>query len=172
MGNRAVVCFANKKDVERYYDGKKCGGIPLVRGFYADHMELTGVYLHWNGGIESITGFCRACKKLGYRGGASDCYGVARFAQVVCNFFDGGLSCGVGAIERLDCRNGDNGLFVVDDEWQVVGREFAVCREPDRQREEAWNKDVDEFADYLVDITQAAYRRQKELQEAERGSAE
>ena len=43
------------------------------------------VYLHWNGGIESIVGFLKYCELKGYRDGD-----FARFIQVVGNFFGGG----------------------------------------------------------------------------------
>lgn len=38
---------------------------------------------------------------------------MARFVQIVANFFGGTCSVGVGRLEDLDCNNGDNGVFRV-----------------------------------------------------------
>ena len=123
MGNRAVVCFANEDEVVPF----RKDGVEALHGFVAVNHYRVGVYLHWNGGRDSIEAFCKACKDAGFRGPVSDDYGVARFVQTVCNFIgvDSGLSVGVNTLAHLDCDNGDNGVYVVDDDWQIVGREFA-----------------------------------------------
>lgn len=147
MGNRAVVTFASAKEVEQYHVKGK-GGID-VSGFTADHPNLVGVYLHWNGGKDSIVPFCRACKQIGFRCPTDDfSYGVARFVQLVANYF-GGLtdtSVGVDTLEHLDCDNYDNGVFIVGEDWEIIGREFARYDEPLDE------KKVDEFVEYLVEI--------------------
>lgn len=149
MGNRAVVTFANRCEVEKYLvPVEKGGNGEKLEGFVADNPHRACVYLHWNGGRDSITAFLNACKELGYRGGASDSYGVARFTQTVCNFFgSGGLSCGVDTLEQSDTDNGDNGVYVVDDNWEIIGREFA-CNEQNEH-------DVNDFAKFLVKLTKA-----------------
>jgi hypothetical protein len=46
-------------------------------------------------------------------------------ARLVCAagvFFDGGLSLGLGTCKELDCDNGDNGVFLIGDDWEIVGR--------------------------------------------------
>ena len=84
-----------------------------------------GVYLHWNGGRDSVEGFLEYCKRAGFRGLDEDSYGFARLVQVVANFFGaGGLSVGVAPFKSLDCDNGDNGVYIVKG-WEIVGREFA-----------------------------------------------
>ena len=45
-----------------------------------------GVYLHWNGGIDSVTAFLKYCELKEHRG-FDDSYGMARFCQVVGNLF-------------------------------------------------------------------------------------
>ena len=142
MGNRAVVTFANRKDIEQWIDPKGDG--EKLRGFVAENgNKLVGVYLHWNGGRSSIEGFCEACRRLKFRGPASDSYGVARFVQVVANFFgNGGLSVGVDTLERSDTDNYDNGVYVVDDNWNIVGREFA--------HDEQNDYDVNKFANDVL----------------------
>ena len=45
-----------------------------------------GIYLHWNGGRESIETFLAYCDMKGIRPFEIDNYGWARFCQVVGNF--------------------------------------------------------------------------------------
>lgn len=86
-----------------------------------------GVYLHWNGGIESVSAFLEYCKLKEYRdfGGAySDGYGIARFCQVVGNFFGGGLSVGLetDVTESEEMAEWiDNGIYVIDG-WDICRR--------------------------------------------------
>ena len=79
-------------------------------------MEL-GVYLHWNGGRDSVEAFCKYCKLRGFVGGD---YGMARFVQVVANFFGGGQSIGIEPFKYWTMGD-DNGLYVIDN-WKIVGR--------------------------------------------------
>lgn len=96
MGNRAVITNKDKK---------------------------VGIYLHWNGGYDSVHSFLEYCRRAGYRGLTSDpTYGFARLAQVISNFMGAdGLSVGVGAYDSLDTDNSDNGVYVVD-EWDIIER--------------------------------------------------
>lgn len=146
MGNRAVVTFAGQSEVEKYYDEKK-GGIN-VKGFCEDHPNLVGVYLHWNGSNDSIVPFCEACREIGFRCPTDDfSYGVARFVQLVANFFGGcdEASIGVDTLCNLDCNNWDNGVFIVGDNWEIIGREFS---HGDLSLDEG---KVKRFVKYLVD---------------------
>lgn len=80
-----------------------------------------GVYLHWNGGIDSVTAFLKYCELRNFRS-FDDSYGIARFCQVVGNFFGGGLSIGIqsGIGETLyDAKYIDNGIYVVKG-WKIV----------------------------------------------------
>ena len=106
MGNRAVIGWTGR-DNEL-------------------HSDSVGVYLHWNGGRDSVEAFLAYCKACGFRSPSEDSYGVARFVQVVANFFGssgGGLSIGVDRIDRLDADNGDNGVYVCKD-WKIVDRKY------------------------------------------------
>ena len=89
-----------------------------------------GVYLHWNGGRDSIEGFLLYCKLKGYRAPENDCYGWARLCQVIGNFFGGEYSVGIDRYDRLDTDNGDNGTYIIKD-WQIVGKEFEPLDELD-----------------------------------------
>ncbi len=73
-----------------------------------------GIYLHWNGGPESVKAFLDATRTLMKSRGADDQYVPARLIQVIGNFFGGVTSLGIGQLKNLDCDNGDNGVYVVD----------------------------------------------------------
>lgn len=96
MGNRAVITTRNKD---------------------------LGVYLHWNGGRDSVEAFLKYCELKGYRPPERDCYGWARLCQVIGNYFGGELSIGIDKYEKLDTDNGDNGVYVIED-WRIVDRLF------------------------------------------------
>lgn len=89
--------------------------------------STTGVYLHWNGGPDSVGAFLEYCKLRGFRdfGGENrDGYGMARFVQVVANFFGGSLSIGIeeNCKETEEWAEGlDNGIYVVDG-WEIAKR--------------------------------------------------
>lgn len=95
MGNRAIIT-SEKKDV--------------------------GIYLHWNGGRDSVEAFLRYCDMKDYRSPEVDHYGWARLAQVIGNFFGGGLSIGILAGKQIDGCECDNGIYIIKD-WKIVGRE-------------------------------------------------
>ena len=97
MGNRAVITTEEKK---------------------------IGVYLHWNGGYDSVNAFLTYCKLRGFRTPEYDNYGWARLCQIISNYFGGDLSIGIDTLDCLDCKNGDNGVYIIK-EWEIVGREFA-----------------------------------------------
>lgn len=92
MGNRAVIEFANVPEV--------------------------GIYLHWNGGRDSVQAFLEVAKGYGVR---DDNYGVARLAQIIGNYLKGTYSIGIGPLSELDCNNGNNGVYVISN-WEIVNR--------------------------------------------------
>lgn len=107
MGNRAVI--TTREDW-------KCGGI--------------GIYLHWNGGRDSVNAFLKYCELKGYRPPEKDCYGWASLAKVISNFFGGGNSVGIDTLWHLDCDNYDNGVYIIED-WEIVDRVYFNGREQD-----------------------------------------
>jgi len=82
-----------------------------------------GVYLHWNGGRDSVEAFLKYCELKGYRTPERDNYGWARLCQIIGNYFGGELSIGIDKYERLDKDNGDNGVYIIEN-WKIVDREF------------------------------------------------
>lgn len=84
-----------------------------------------GIYLHWNGGEESVQAFLDVAKARGFRDPSSDeTYGLARLCGLIHEFFgvDQDTSLGIGTLEQLDCDNYDNGVYVIGKDWQVVDR--------------------------------------------------
>tara|TARA_A100001515_G_scaffold39176_1_gene30826 strand:+ start:833 stop:1240 length:408 start_codon:yes stop_codon:yes gene_type:complete len=108
MGNRAVIGF---EDINGDRD-----------------MSSVGIYLHWNGGRDSVESFLKAAKGYGVRGGDS-AYCIARLTQIIANFFGGTLSVGVDQIKNLDYDNYDNGLYWVNSNFEIVGREYQRRQE-------------------------------------------
>lgn len=87
------------------------------------NSTTTSIYLHWNGGRDSVEAFLTYCKLKGYRPPETDCYGWARLCQVIGNFFGGGMSIGIDACCNLDCDNGDNGTYTIKN-WEIVRRHY------------------------------------------------
>lgn len=100
MGNRAVI--TSKKNFE---------------------SNGVGVYLHWNGGYDSVSAFLKYCELKGYCSPTSDNYGWARLCQVIGNFFGGSCSIGIDVVNNLDCDNWDNGVYIIDG-WKIVDRKY------------------------------------------------
>lgn len=101
------------------------------RAVITTESEEMGVYVHWNGGYDSVNAFLKYCELKEYRSPSEDMtYGFARLTQVICNFFGGGLSCGVGPLNRLDCNNWDNGVYIIKG-WEIVGRKYHDGPEQD-----------------------------------------
>lgn len=99
MGNRAVITTRN-----------------------ALENDGLGVYLHWNGGRDSVEGFLKYCEIRSFASPENSDYGWARLTQVISNFMDGdGLSVGVEKVSKLDQDNFDNGTYVIE-KWKIVDR--------------------------------------------------
>lgn len=102
MGNRAVLTiFINEKP---------------------ETSEALGIYVHWNGGRDSIQAFLTYCELQGYKGfnADSDENAIAKLYAVIHNFF-GGESVYLAPTSKLDCDNFDNGVYLIED-WEIVGR--------------------------------------------------
>jgi len=105
MGNRAVIVFKS---------------LPGV-----------GVYVHWNGGPESVLAFLEETRRRGSRSPAGDVtYAFARLVQTVADYFTRGetselILVGAGPVELLDCDNGDNGTYLIGDDWSIQSRKHA-----------------------------------------------
>ena len=84
-----------------------------------------GIYVHWNGGLESVLAFLHVAKERGYRDPAYDTtYAMARLCGLVCEFFGlkSSISVGIGQLKELDCNNRDNGVYVIGAGWTIKSR--------------------------------------------------
>jgi hypothetical protein len=74
----------------------------------------TAIYLHWNGGPESIYAFLDEFNASNSRGFDAS-YNPARFAQLVGTFIGGSLSLGIitGTMQSLAHSADDNGVYLV-----------------------------------------------------------
>lgn len=100
MGNRAVITFKTTPKAQ-------C------------------VYLHWNGGRDSVEAFLRAAKFNGAKG-----HGPAalRVLAATAQRFIGG-SVYMQTYGHADTNNFDNGVYVIDNNMQIVARIFAPREE-------------------------------------------
>ena len=82
-----------------------------------------GVYLHWNGGRDSVEAFLYYCKLKGYRPPEKDCYGWARLCQVIGNFFGGTTSIGIDNFQKDTGKYQDNGTYIIEN-WEIIDRKY------------------------------------------------
>lgn len=118
MGNRAVITTRE--------NWRHCG---------------VGIYLHWNGGRDSVEAFLKYCDLKGYRSPDEDCYGWARLCQVIGNFFGGSTSVGIDTLWHLDRDNGDNGVYIIKG-WEIE----------DRYNFDGLEQDVYDLNEFLLEI--------------------
>lgn len=88
------------------------------------NLNDIGIYLHWNGGRDSVEAFLAYCDLKHYRKPENDSYGYAMLINVITNYFGDGLSCDVNKADFLDCDNYDNGVYIIKD-WRIVGRLYS-----------------------------------------------
>lgn len=122
-----------------------------------------GIYLHWNGGPESVLAFLQAAKQLGVRSpkndGAYGAYCFARLTQIIANYLGGNLSIGVGTIDHLDCDNFDNGMYEIGADFEIVNRQFTTSKKmrvEDLSEEE--KREYDEILASTMKANEAAYK--------------
>ncbi len=136
MGNRAVITFHQKPT-----------------------LASIGVYLHWNGGEESVLAFAEALEHFHVRDGADESYQLARFIQIIGNYFGGTLSLGVDLLANLDCDNGDNGVFsIMREKGQVTIRQnngdlkkWTTLDNAQIKKHGYWNADPDDKDGNILD---------------------
>ena len=120
MGNRAVITI-------------KENNVP--------QEDWQSLYLHWNGGRDSVAPLLHVAKLYGVRCQGDPSYAIARLSQLIGNTLGGTLSLGVGTYKQLDTDNADNGVYVVKD-WEIVDREYHHGLE---QQEYDFNEMVSEI---------------------------
>lgn len=102
MGNRAAIAI------------RKTKGSPAI-------------YLHWNGGPESVLAFLHAAKELEVRSPANDeDYCLGRLGQIIGNFFGGTTSLGFGRVGYVD--DSDNGTYFIGGDFEIVDRTWSGAK--------------------------------------------
>jgi len=87
-----------------------------------------GIYLHWDGGEESVQAFLDVCKERGFRKPSpSEPYSLARLCGLIHEFLGTheSTSLGIGTLDQLDCDNYDNGVYVIGGDWEIIARHGA-----------------------------------------------
>lgn len=105
MGNRAVI-------VEYDTDIK-------------NQDKRIGIYLHWFGSENSVKNFLQMAKDKKIRGVDTDNqYCWARLTQIIANYISEGgddeCSIGIGIVKYLDTHNFDNGVYYIDNGFNIV----------------------------------------------------
>ena len=135
MGNRAVISFDSAA------------------------QNAIAVYVHWNGGLDSIEAFLKTTRILmGTDGRMGDAtYAKARFIQVVGMNFPGALSFGVGTVKELGRWGHDNGLYIIDSATlKVKGRKHDDYYD-NHTFVEQQGHDLNEFVNGLIETINASY---------------
>ena len=115
-----------------------------------------GIYVHWNGGLESVLAFLHVAKERGYRDPTNDnTYGMARLCGLICEFFGlkSSISVGIGQLKELDCDNGDNGVYVIGPGWTIKSR-WGAGSDPSKTLDaltEAQRKQYDAVVKHLTE---------------------
>ena len=143
MGNSALIMTK---------DGFENGGI--------------GLYLHWNGGRDSVEPFLKYCEKKNYRPPETDGYGWARLAQVVGNFFGGSMSVGIDYYkDGRDICYLDNGVYIIEN-WNIVDRKYFNCEEQNNYDTQEFLRSIDEsmpVSEQLGDVLDAVEVKTSDL---------
>ncbi len=95
------------------------------RAIITTSQKRVGVYMHWAGDRGTVEPLLKYCELQGYRPPNRDSYGWARLAQVLGNYFGGGLSVGVDVYEHLPMPD-DNGVYITED-WRIVDRVYPCA---------------------------------------------
>ena len=94
------------------------------------------IYLHWNGGLDSVKAFLKYCELHEFRNPNEDSYGMARLVQVISNFFGAsGLSIGIEKVDGKELKSADNGCYVVGN-WKIEKRLFNGFEQNEYNMEE------------------------------------
>lgn len=88
------------------------------------HKKI-GVYVHWHGSEDDVKHVLEICKEAGVRTVSGDTtYFWARFCQAFANYISDGkveeTSIGIGIAKHLDCQNWDNGVYYIDDNFEIA----------------------------------------------------
>lgn len=128
----------------------------------SERANAPSIYLHWNGGVESVLGFLAAAKELGFRDPLGDeAYGMAYLQALTALYFGDGCGTGIGPLSSSDTDNGDNGLYILGKGFTIAKRKYvddreAVITSRDLLPADAYRAKADGIASILVRRWKAA----------------
>jgi len=88
--------------------------------------EAPCIYMHWNGGRDSVEAFLSLAKLMRLDGDSDDA--MERLAALIA----AGLEIPKGRTVYLeeygmaDKDNGDNGVYIINGQWEITGRKYKV----------------------------------------------
>lgn len=88
------------------------------RCYITNKDKKLAIYLHWNGGKDSINAFLAYCEMRDFR---NDYYGMARLCQIIANYIGKSLSIGISEYIQDNGKFADNGIYVIDN-WRIIDR--------------------------------------------------
>ena len=104
---------------------------------FEDNREL-GLYLHWNGGRDSVEAFLKYCELTKKTGGFQ--YGMLSLSQVIKNW-----SVTLGDIIMNPFNHDtDNGIYIIDKKWNIIDRRKFNGIEQNEYDLEEFLKELDE----------------------------
>ena len=92
-----------------------------------DEKPVVGIYVHWNGGPDSVLGFLSACKARGYADPSNDpAYALSRLCGAIHEFFGitNSSSLGLQTVTKEGWDNVreqllDNGIYLIGEGWTI-----------------------------------------------------
>jgi len=88
--------------------------------------DAPSIYVHWNGGMDSIQGFMGAAIALHITG--SETERMDALGHILAKHFFGTESNGLNVYREnfgdTDQDNCDNGVYIINDDWEIIGRKF------------------------------------------------
>lgn len=117
------------------------GNRAVILGTEAD----LAIYLHWNGGRDSVEAFLKYAKLQQYPS-LNTSSGVVAFTSMVSNFFGSpGSSVDILIVAQQESLDvGDNGVYVVDKSFDIVERRHFNRTEQQHFKLEEMLKGIDE----------------------------
>lgn len=125
MGNRAFIYSANERHNRR----------------------TLGVYLHWNGGPDSVVPLIKYCKLRGFRRFDNGGYGLARLVQVMGNFLGGSLSLGV-EYARPEHVDTNHEPYRITNDWEIENLDYYKQNDSDYPTDE-------QIRDFMIELNEA-----------------
>lgn len=112
--------------------------------FVTTPKKQVGIYLHWNGGRDSIESFCEYMRILDTANIVGDQgYALAQFSKVVGNYL-GTDSIGLYPYDE-SCRDCDNGVYVLGKNWSIEERIYPSCYADGDEFKEQYEHTIDEM---------------------------